>query len=226
MENYTPRHNDYAPLRAMHEEPSTDRTEEPIAEEASVQNEPTLETAQAPDLEPERPEKHYGQAGYAQGDGDYVSETIAATKNDQMINHEYHAAMAINQAAGRDAERDAVEPDITDAKTVDAVGDPEVSKQAEQYAQAHPDSGATEEELYNAAYFAKSVDDSERFPPRDNEEERLVTDRQSYEEIAGNLREGSGESRELSEEEQQTQMEDRMQAHISYQHRMSMSMSV
>lgn len=40
--------------------------------------------------EPTRPEQHYGER-YAQGVGDYVSETQAARQNDAMINREYYA---------------------------------------------------------------------------------------------------------------------------------------
>jgi hypothetical protein len=50
----------------------------------------TPEIGRVPESEPTRPEEHYG-ARYAQGVGDYVSETTAARQNDEMINREYRA---------------------------------------------------------------------------------------------------------------------------------------
>jgi hypothetical protein len=86
LEDYKPRHNNYAPLREAHQE-------------------------QALGEEPTRPETHYGER-YAQGQGDYVSETTAARQNDRMINSEYYAA-----AQGNSSDRS--EPKLEKAEQTD-----------------------------------------------------------------------------------------------------------
>jgi hypothetical protein len=98
----------------------------------------------------------------------------------------------------------------------------EVTNLANGYESSHPDSGATQEEIQNAAYFAKSVDDPERFPPLNDEMKNEVAERQASEAIAHNLREALDQNPELSPEEQQLQMEERMQTHLDYQKQLSM----
>jgi hypothetical protein len=98
----------------------------------------------------------------------------------------------------------------------------EVKGLADEYTKANPNSGAAPEELQNAAYFAKAVDNPERFPPLSDEMKSQVEDRQASEEIARNLRESSGKSPDLSPEEQQAQMQDRMQEQFDRQKQHSM----
>jgi hypothetical protein len=97
----------------------------------------------------------------------------------------------------------------------------EVVDLADSYANAHPDSGATAEELQSAAYFAKSIEDPEKFPPLNEEMKSEVENWQLTDKIVQNLREASGKSPDLSPEEQQLQMEERMQAHMIYQNQKS-----
>jgi hypothetical protein len=92
----------------------------------------------------------------------------------------------------------------------------EVTNLADAYVKANPETTATREEVENAAYFAKSVDDQEKYPPRDEQMQADVEDRQASEEIARNLREASGQEATLSPEEEQRQLEDRMQAHLDH----------
>jgi hypothetical protein len=98
----------------------------------------------------------------------------------------------------------------------------EVKDLADDFSRAHPDSGATTEELQRSAYFAESVENSEKFPPLDAEMKSAVADRQASETIARNLREASERPIELSPEEVALQREDRMQAHLIHQKHYSM----
>jgi hypothetical protein len=110
------------------------------------------------------------------------------------------------------------------AKTVDELALEalmEVIELRKSYENSHPDSGATLAELQGAAYFAKSVEDPEKFPPLSEEMKAEVENWQLTDKIVQNLREASGKSPDLSPEEQQLQMEERMQAHMIYQNQMS-----
>ena len=51
-----------------------------------------------PEIEPNRPNGHYGR-GYAQGNGDYVSETLAAKSNDDMINKKAYEQERFSQGS-------------------------------------------------------------------------------------------------------------------------------
>jgi hypothetical protein len=93
----------------------------------------------------------------------------------------------------------------------------EVKNLADDFSRAQPDSGATTEELYLSAYFAKSVEDGEKFPPLDAEMKSAVADRQASETIARNLREAAGRPVDHSPEEAALQREDRMQTHLDHQ---------
>jgi hypothetical protein len=93
----------------------------------------------------------------------------------------------------------------------------EVVDLADGYVKANSESGATREEVENAAYFAKSVADPEKYPPRDGEMEAAVKDRQASEEVARNLREATGHDATLSPEEEQQQMEERMRSQLDHQ---------
>jgi hypothetical protein len=97
----------------------------------------------------------------------------------------------------------------------------EVQSIANDFVAANPNSGATQEQLENAAYFAKAVDNPEQFPPRNDQEKSQVEDRQASEEIAKSIRETNG-SPGLSPQEQQAQVQDRMQEYLDRQKQMSM----
>lgn len=56
--------------------------------ESTQPNRATAEAAVVPDKEPDRPE-NVRRAGYAQGDGNFVSETMAAEHNNKLVNREY-----------------------------------------------------------------------------------------------------------------------------------------
>jgi len=81
-----------------------------------------------------------------------------------------------------------------------------------------------EEQLSNEAHAAKAVDNPEKYPPRDEEMKAWVEDRRASEEIARNLRESSAGRQEVSPQQQQALMEDRMQDYLQCQKQQQMSM--
>ena len=93
----------------------------------------------------------------------------------------------------------------------------EVVGLADDYVKANPQTSASREEVENAAYFAKAVDDPKNYPPRDAEMQAAVKDRQASEEITRNLREASGQKATPSPEEEQRRMEERMHAQLDNQ---------
>jgi hypothetical protein len=145
------------------------------------------------------------------------------------VEHDARMAQASNDRTPTRADlvqqNEGAQQEITGRKeTPEDTREAEVNELAEAYEMANPGSGSTPEEIRNAAYFAKSVDDPARFAPRSDEETALVEDRQATEEIVQNLRESSGRSSELTSEERQALMEERMQTHMAFQNQYSMSM--
>jgi hypothetical protein len=100
----------------------------------------------------------------------------------------------------------------------------EVAGLVNDYSAASQNSEAPVSQQAEAAYAALSVENSEKYPPLSDNMKIFVEDRQLSESMDRHLQEASGGSLELSPEEQQAQMQDRMQSYIDQQKQYSMSM--
>ena len=100
----------------------------------------------------------------------------------------------------------------------------EVRGLTDNYAASNPSSEATQQQQENAAYYALSVDNTEKYPPKDEEMKEQVEARQAYESVDGAWAERSGEKYEQTPEQKQQQMEDRMQDYLERQKQQQMAM--
>jgi hypothetical protein len=111
--------------------------------------------------------------------------------------------------------------------TVQSVGDiasgvtAEIHDIASSFSASHPD--VPQEQVQEAAHYAKSVEDPERCPPRDEQMAADVAERQAYERVGEKLRAAGQEPGSFSDEQKQEFMrEDRMESYIDRQKQHSM----
>jgi hypothetical protein len=100
----------------------------------------------------------------------------------------------------------------------------EVATAVNDYARGNPNAEAPLAQQQEAAYAALSVGNPERYPPLSDDMKSFVEDRRLSEAIDRQLVEASGGSLDVTPQEQQAQMQDRMQAYIDQQKQYSMSM--
>jgi hypothetical protein len=98
----------------------------------------------------------------------------------------------------------------------------EVAFIAGSFATANPESGLSQADLEQAAYFAKSVEDTEKYPPLNSAMQEAVEERQAYERAETAMGEKSVGNQEPPEQDQQAQLYERMQAHLERQKEMEM----
>jgi hypothetical protein len=92
-----------------------------------------------------------------------------------------------------------------------------VSDLAASYSESHPDSAAFPDQVQDAAYFAQSVEDPEKYPPLNEDMKAQVEERRAYEEIGQKLRQSSGEDIAVSDEQRLEVMQDRMESYMDRQ---------
>lgn len=97
----------------------------------------------------------------------------------------------------------------------------EVNDIANSFSAAHPD--VPQEQVQEAAYYAKAVDDPEKYPPLNDGMKTEIEERQAYERVGEKLRAAGEEPGSLSDEQkQELMMEDRMQSYLDRQKEHSM----